>query len=710
MIFDATRIFFAGAAIFIGSFLLFLIQPLVGNALLPAFGGNASIWTTCLVAFQTLLVVGYGYAHWLARQSDGFLSKHHAAGWFGIMHILFLLMSAGVIWQSSAKSGIIASSCAETLPPALGTLVAVVVLVGMAYILLSANASIVQSLAGGRYWLYAVGNAGSLCGLLAYPFVLEPHFHLCTQWRIISIGILVYAFMICVLMIWKRKGLDLKTGCADSELGRLNWSVERWKFSGLLIWGGLGALSCFLLNAVTMHLSCDIAPLPLIWTIVLSVYLFSWIFSFTSLGTRLLPLMGLFSVLVCIAALWHMGIKGYAAWGMEFVLGLSVIFLGGCTVHGLLYALRPNANRLTSYYFSISFGGAIGGLFAALLLPYVFDFIVEYPLSLATIAGIGAWCISIWVVQKFHIKDWTRITRGILIASVILAGWGIIRASSEKGTLLTAERNFYGIVRVVRKFISTTDGGGYWANVLRNGGTEHGFQLAEGNWKSRIPTLYYGPHAGGLIFEKHPARAEKRPIRAACCGLGVGALSAYSKEGDFFRFYEINPAVAQIASDTNLFTFVSGADGKIDIIVDDARKALEHERDANEEKYDIMSIDVFSGDAVPPHMLTREAFEVYMDRLAPNGILAIHVSNWHLDLQPVIKAAAREFKLKIAGFHCMGDAKTYQSSWVFLSRTTMPDIYESDWHIKIDYSNVSDVRMPEDSFHPLTQFLDLKFF
>lgn len=678
-------------AIFAGSFLLFLVQPLVGNTLLPAFGGTSSVWVVSLVTFQTLLVAGYFYAHAVAgRFRRGPLVAHVA---------LLLVAAAWAAFMGTAYPRI-AGMMGSWGAPALGTLAAVLALAGVPYVLLSANATLMQTVAGGNYRLYAVGNAGSLCGLFAYPFLLEPFLRISRQWQVFACGLGVYALLV-VWAVWRNRGVG------DTSARQKMQDVESVAAKGIgwPVWLGLGALSCFLLNGVTTHLSSDVTPLALLWTMVLAAYLLSWIVGFTGIGAKLLPVACVITVFLGGAGVWHLGFFGSKEWFAELGLGLSVVFFGGWVVHGGLYGLRPEPARLSVYYLMISLGGALGGLVSALLLPHVFNFVAEYPLALALTAGVSLGMLGARFAKYVPESRRAWIPRGVSLVAVALALWGCSLARSDEGIVLDAERNFHGMVRVMRRWVKKLDGSGYWANVLKNGGTDHGFQLAEGNWKSRIPTMYYGPQAGGLVFERHPKRLAKRPLRAACCGLGVGALAAYAGKGDFLRFFEINPAVARIARDTRYFSFVSGAEGKIDIVLDDARQGLEKERARRERKYDIISVDVFSGDSIPPQMITREAFELYLDRLEDDGILALHVSSWHLDLQPVIKAAAKHFKLQVEGFYCEGEAHTYFSSWVFLSRKPIEGFFDKMMHIKVDYGKVRDVALPEDDWHPLVHLL-----
>ena len=681
----------AALTIFLGSFLLFLVQPLVGNMLLPVFGGTSAVWLVCLVTFQVLLVGGYFYAHVACgdRLRRRTLPIHCAA-----------ILLAGVLTACVAVKGdVVLDSFGQIGNPAWGSLCAVVALVGFPYILLSANTSLVQILAGGNYRLYAVSNAGSLCGLMSYPFLLEPILRLGDQWLVFSGGLVVYAVMLAVLG-WRR-GEPVAAPVEVQE----NRNAGRAE-CGAYVWFLLSGASSLLLNAVTAHLSSDVAPLPLLWTLVLAAYLGSWIIAFTNCGSKALPVVSAIVLPLVLYAVWHSGMIGHAGWLVELGLGVMIVFMGGWVVHASLYHSRPSGAKLTAYYLQVALGGACGGLVASLLLPALFDFIVEYPVGLAMVAALCVWSIGRAVAERWKVLEHRiafRVSLGVFAGVVV---WGIVLAHRDEGAILKAYRNFYGVVRVLNRYFTTTDGGGYWAHVLKNSGTDHGFQLAEGDWKSRRPTAYFGSQAGGLAFLRHPKYEKKEPVRAAVCGLGIGALAAYARSGDFLRFYEINPAVAEIASNSKLFSFVSDAEGSVEVVIDDARKALEKERTAGEKKYDILVVDVFSGDAIPPQMITKEAFALYLDRLEEDGILALHISSWHLDLLPVVKAAANRFSLNLQGYRCMGNAHSYRATWVFLSRVSLPDYYNKNAHIPIDFDGIRNVDMPEDELHPLIGLID----
>ena len=326
----------------------------------------------------------------------------------------------------------------------------------------------------------------------------------------------------------------------------------------------------------------------------------------------------------------------------------------------------------------------------------------------------------------------------ILLLSAF-ALYGIVRGYNAEGRVLCRYRNFYGLGYVAHKMMSVDNGNDYEANEFRSNGTIHGFQCARGKWKSQVPTVYYAEHAGGLPILKHPNRtphtaqstphpaqstlhkaqstlhpaqstkhkAQDSAMRVALCGMGIGTLASYAREGDFYRFYEINPAVAKIASDERYYTFLSEASGKVEVVLDDARHALAREVAANEPKYDVIVVDVFNGDAIPPHMATREAFQIYLDRLAPNGILAFHLSNWHLDLLPMVKAAAKEFNLSLEAYVCRPTLYAYASTWAFLSREPLPPLYDEKAHDKIDLSTVGDIPLMTDDFHSLLPYLRL---
>lgn len=683
--------------IFLGSFLLFGVQPLVGGMLLPHFGGTASVWTVCLCSYQTLLVVGYFYAHVLAGRSKGRMFWMHAlamvcsAAW---VLCVPCLMKASLPWLSGC--------CA----PAIGALAAVLMVIGLPYVLLSANSSAVQALASGgsagegAYWLYSVSNAGSLCGLLAYPFFLEPNLSQDTMFRALAAGLLLYAVLLACFL---RTRSSAEEGLACTSGGGI--AVPDRAFIPALEWFGLSAFSCFLLNAVTTQLGQGVSPVPLMWVVLLGVYLFSWIFGFCAFGRFASALIGGLAALAGIANIVMTGVSADGMYVPRFILGTLVLFFGCLTAHESLYRLRPGARHLTRFYLLVSLGGAVGGLIASLVFPAVTTFVLEFPVAVTLAVALG--------MVRVGRLIWNRIgkeNRGLVLIGGVCFVLAVLTVSiwfgqATDGELLARKRNFYSVSTVQNKVARSAQGREYPAVAMDNNGTTHGLQAISSGRKSLSPTTYYTESGGGMAFVQHPLRKARKPMRVALCGMGIGTLAAYGREGDVFRFYEIDPSVIEYATSTNYFTFLSSSTARVEIVSGDARQSLG--REENDPKYDLIVVDVFSGDSIPSHMATREAFALYMDRLAPDGILAIHLSNWHLDLSPMVKAAALEFSLELVAY--VGEAGPdnpyeFTSYWAYLSRNRIDFEPLPNQH-RVDFTGIRDLPLMTDGCHSLVPYV-----
>ena len=687
--------------IFLGAFLLFLVQPMIGNTLLPVFGGTATVWSVCLATFQTLLVGGYFYAHLLRRRDNNCsrLSIRHL-----YFHLSLLLLAAG--WLIiAALHRVELLKLAVAMPAALGVFSAVLLMVAFPYVILSANSTLVQDLSVGKYALYAVSNLGSLIGLWAYPLACERYFTLTQQWTMFAGLCFAYALFFSALVFAKRKALVPPVAdVTPAPAPQGNAPFRPW------LYFGLSALSCFLLNAVSTHLGSDITPLPLLWVALLSLYLLSYILGFSDRPSRIAPWVGIVLIPLAIYATWHMGLAEFRHFKMELVTASCFLFIGGFIIHSRLYASRPGSGHLTAYYLMLALGGAFGGTICSFLMPVVTDRIVEYPVAVALVLGValaGMYEKSNMIPadQRPH---WLNRGNAALIGTAVVIGVGLVgvgRVGSAEGAVLKRYRNFYGSGVVAHRTIETSTGEPYEANEFRCNGTTHGFQIQSGRWAGMTPTVYYAEHAGGLPLLNHPKAKAGEPMRVGLCGMGIGTLASYARNVDFYRFYEINPAVAALAQEKSLFSFLPDCKGKGEVVVDDARRGLERERAENEAKYDVLVVDVFTGDAIPPHMATREAFALYLDRLADHGILAFHLSNWHLDLIPMIKAAAQVFNLKAESYYCSATPYAFESTWAFLSREELPVMFDARCHTKVDFSLVPDVDLMSDERHSLLPYI-----
>ena len=687
--------------IFLGAFLLFLVQPMIGNTLLPMFGGTATVWSVCLATFQTLLVGGYFYAHLLGRR-DGNSSQLSISRLY--LHLSLLLLAAGWLFVATMHRAELLK-LAVTMPAALGVFSAVLLMVAFPYVILSANSSLVQDLSVRKYALYAVSNLGSLIGLWAYPLAFERYFTLTQQWMMFASLCFAYAILFALLTIAKKKSLS--ASIAEEATSTILPSVATFR---PWLYFGLSALSCFLLNAVSTHLGSDITPLPLLWVALLSLYLLSYILGFSDRPSRIAPWIGILLIPLAIYATWHMGLAEFRHFKMELVTASCLLFIGGFIIHSRLYASRPDSGHLTAYYLMIALGGAFGGAICSFFMPVVTDRIVEYPIAVALVLGVA----PVGIYDKCNLipadvrPHWLNRGNAVLIGIAVVVGVGLIgagRVGSAEGAVLKRYRNFYGSGVVAHRTIETSTGEPYEANEFRCNGTTHGFQIQSGRWARKTPTVYYAEHAGGLPLLNHPKAKAGEAMRVGLCGMGIGTLASYARSGDFYRFYEINPAVAALAQEKSLFSFLSDCKGKVEVVVDDARRGLEREQAEDEAKYDVLVVDVFTGDAIPPHMATREAFALYLGRLADHGILAFHLSNWHLDLIPMIKAAAQGFNLKAESYYCSATPYAFESTWAFLSREELPVMFDARCHTKVDFSLVPDVDLMSDERHSLLPYI-----
>lgn len=599
-------------AVALAGFLAFSLQPMVARRVLPWFGGAPAVWTACLLFFQTVLLGGYAYAHWMARRPRPWL--HRA-----------LLIASLVFLPLGPQRP------AALEPPTAWILWLLVRTVGLPYLLLAATSPLVQRWAptGAPYRLYAWSNAASLLALVVYPFALEPVLAVATQMRGWSV-----AYVLFVAVAW-----SVARPAGQGSAG------ARPPVPSLAGWGLLAAAPSALLLATTNQLCREIAATPFLWVLPLALYLLSWILTFERdrwyhrtgfavLAGVAAPAASAVLTLGLVAPLWsHVAIDSLA------------LFAGCVLCHGELARSRPDPQQLTGFYLAAAAGGALGGAWVGVAAPRLFLSYAEFPIALAACAGA---VIVVWLRARYRppLAAWAALFTAVVAP---LASLG----NRPAGDLLEARRNFYGILRV-------TDRGD--RRVLNHGRVMHGAQLVD--WKKRSwPTTYYGPDtAVGQALEHHPRRPG--PLRVGVIGLGVGTLAAYGQAGDVFRFYEINAAVVELAR--RHFTFLSDSKAGIEVAVGDARVVLEREAPQN---FDLLAVDAFSSDAIPVHLLTAESVDVYRRHLRPDGLLVLHISNQALDLWPVTRGLAARLgwgarRVITAGNDNRG---THAATWVVVS-------------------------------------------
>ena len=692
----------SAAAVFCGSCLLFLIQPLLGRTLLPLFGGSAAVWTISLAAYQLLLLAGYTYAHGVARRRR---SKQRA------VHLSLLCAASAWAVAFAVLRPALRTVAGNTEQPALEVLLCVLACVGLPYVALAAGSTVVQGWLAARgdgggcgdgtdaspgsvasvYRLYAVSNLGSFAGLLVYPFVLEPFVSLSVQWWAVALGLCGYTGLMACLGRFVRDGESggaVMVEEADSDELAVRRPVRVWT------WYVLPGVTSFLLNAIVAHLFTDVTPLPLVWVAMLSAFLLSYVVGFSS-WRWLTSSIGIIlaAVSLCAAAIVQ-GQWGDGSFLPNAAAGLGVIFFGGSVLHGWLYEERPETTRLSHYYLAIAAGGAVGGLLASLVAPRVFTRVTEYPLALGLCALLLALRLP-WP-QRLRRLSAVRPVFAVCCAALWLVLFGVMSRRTASNTLFQA-RNFYGTVRVTQTLELFGQAGALPVHYLWCGQTTHGLQVRSPLFAGR-GTSYYGATGGGIAFSSHPAYREGRGVKVGIVGLGAGCLASYGRPQDLFRFYEINPLMIQVAGAPQFFSFLNDAPMRIDLVPGDARKMLEREQAVGDPRYDILMIDAYSGDAVPYHLATLEAFRLYFERLEEDGILAMHVSNWHVDLLPLCKAVAQA--LGVHPYGVVGVAEnsvTTDAMWVFMTRHPHRYLFPGQMSVReVAWERVRDIVVPAD--------------
>ncbi len=625
-----------GATIFLSAFLLFSLEPLLAKRILPWFGGSAAVWSVCLVFYQTALLLGYLYAAAMARWLKP------AAG--AVIHGGFLCASLAFLPIGPSRRWIGSGTTEEPAWLILGMLAATVAIPFMA---LSATSPLLQhwlARSGYRapYRLFALSNLASLCALLAYPTIIEPVLGAAAQTAFWSGGYLAFAIL-CALAGWR-------SIYASPDAGKTPVAERIFVLpTRQATWFALSACGSVLLLSVTNHLTENVAAVPLLWVLPLAVYLLTFILAF---GVRRSLNRSLWLRLLAFA----LGVLGYSVYDINAVLAVQVslpIFLGSLFIcclfcHSELNRLRPPAEHLTAFYLIIAAGGAAGAVFVGLIAPSVFSGIYELPLALAFTAALATaliWNEGAWPVRTL----WIGVTASALIII------GINRHAYHQNTL-DLRRSFYGSLRVVQ----SPHAGVEQKRTLFHGVIEHGSQYFLPPRRLRA-TTYYGPESGiGILLRE----CVGSPKRVGVVGLGTGTIAAYGKNSDTFRFYEINGQVTVVAR--TLFYYLRESKANIQIVAGDARLSLTQEKAA---PFDVLALDAFSGDAIPVHLLTREAMSIYRRHLSPDGVLAFHVSNLFLDLAPVVKQMADStgYRAVLVRNHDDPDNDVLASDWVLVT-------------------------------------------
>jgi hypothetical protein len=599
-----------GSAIFLGAFLLFAVEPMAAKQLLPALGGSSAVWITCLVFFQTALLLGYLYAHWLGRRRSARTAV--------VLHIVLLVLASALLVLVAQPD---LSRAADH--PLAAIFLTLTLTIGLPFLLLGSTSPLLQLwLARGQQsgvpWkLFALSNAGSLLALVLYPTVIEPYLALTLQRKAWGTGFGLYA-VICAVIGWqsRAKGAGLAAEPAPAKEG------PRSTFRARLLWFLLPAGAAIQLCAVTGHLSQNIAAIPLLWVLPLGVYLLTFIIAFEAPPLRFIWIVARLLIVLLAALAWMLSKTDVTVpIQISIAFFLAELFFACLFCHVETYALRPaHRSESTLFYMLIAAGGAAGTIFIGILCPLVFD--ANYDVALAFLSTAALALIMFWDKGWAQRLLWGTGTALLLVLVIMLH---IVYARST----LVEERNFYGALRVRESHVPPQ---AETVRTLLHGTIEHGTQWFAPDFR-RSPTTYYATDSGvGLALR---FCCDDRPRNIGVVGLGAGTLAAYGKAGDRIRFYEINPLVRPIAE--HLFTYLRESGAQITFADGDARISLTQEAPQN---FDVLVIDAFSGDAIPIHLLTTQAMAVYRRHLAPGGMLAFHVSNQYLDLTPEIAALA----------------------------------------------------------------------
>ena len=665
------------AAIFLGAALLFVVQPLVARMILPVLGGSPAVWNTAMAFFQAALLCGYVYAHVLTKR-------------FGVkaqvlIHTVVLLLPAIVLpialpsWAPPA-----------TRFPAGWMLLVLLVAVGLPFFVVATTGPLMQrwfSRAGHHtshdpYYLYAASNTGSLLALLGYPVIIEPVIGLASQSIAWTVGYVVFVVLALACGVVMLRGSSAPVIESADGTARAAVSSQPLSWRRRLLWVFLAFVPSSLMLGVTQHVSTDIAAAPLLWVIPLSIYLLTFILAFSprvaitraSLG-KMYPLI---ACAVCVAFLIHARQPGMLLIAMHVLL----LFIGALLCHTRLAEDRPGTTHLTEFYLLIAVGGVLGGAFNALLAPLIFTQLYEYPIAIVLVAFamsrsdsrnkrwgerthraidfIGPLSVLAFVFGARYVVESGGISGlipeliryGLPVLACYLASTRPLRFGLTLGAVLLfaamdtgadmrvvwRDRTFFGYYRVVER--ASEHGTTY---QLLHGTTSHGVQVSTPPLVFE-PSSYYtreGPVGQAMAFILGDEGAQ----RGALVGLGVGAMAAYARDGDTFAYYEIDPAIVDIANDERYFSYVRAAENRgatIEYVLGDARLTL---GDAPPGAFDFIAVDAFSSDAIPIHLMTTEAFELYFDKLADDGVLLLHISNHFLNLEPVVDAIVHELGL-----------------------------------------------------------------
>ncbi len=644
--------------VFLSAFLLFQIQPLIGKCILPWFGGTPAVWTTCMLVFQLLLFGGYAYAHVTAK----FLTPRGQA-WLHVGLLAAALCTLPIIpdvnWKPAGDDA-----------PALRIVLLLVATIGLPYFILSSTSPLVQSwfsrthVGQTPYRLYSLSNIGSLLALLSYPFVVEPSLATDAQASLWSWVFAVFAAlcalgavrMVVAAPKWpdapRRMCETLSSPIDETPIARPSWGLTAQ-------WFGLAMTASILLLATTNQVCLDVAVVPFLWVLPLALYLLTFILCFESERWYSRRIYTIVAAVLLLTAVNMISLGSHVSILLQIATFFGMMFSCCMVCHGELAAIKPHPRYLTTYFLTMSAGGAGGGLFVGLLAPMLFVSYNEFY--------FGIFCFMFLFITlrlredsfRWPLPHWTC---PLAAAGLILIVLGLlVQAGRNAPGNIAVSRNFYGVLRVLTASEPET---GEPMLQMAHGRITHGSQFVAHD-KRHIPTTYYAESTGiGKLLESFESN---QPRHIGVVGLGIGTLATYGRPGDRVRMYEINPQVIELAR--KHFSFLRDCAAEQTIVTGDARLSLEFEPS---QEFDVLVLDAFSGDAIPVHLLTSEALQVYLKHLKPSGILACHISNLHFNLKPVIAGLAAQQGLSVSFHRNEPNAQTAASaaSWAMLARNS----------------------------------------
>lgn len=702
---------FYAVTLFVSALLLFTLQPMAAKTLLPLLGGAPSVWNTCLVFFQSVLLLGYAYAHWLSTR----LAPRRQA----IAHVLMLALPLLALpirrpggWMPPAEGD-----------PVIWLLGLLCAMVGLPFFVVSTSAPLFQRWfsrsghadAADPYFLYAASNAGSLLALLAYPTLIEPWLSLTAQRHVWALGYAVFAVLgcWCAWRLWRQAGTTSAQPSTAAPARRPVALSRRETWSERAAWLAYSAVPSSLLMGVTTYITTDLAAVPLLWVIPLALYLLTFILVFARRPPIPLPAVHHIAPLAILPLVMVMGSGVTKPLGLLLALHVVCFFVIAMACHGELARRRPSVGRLTEFYVWLSLGGVLGGLFNALIAPALFPTIVEYPLAIVLACLLrpapephrpatrieAAWNILMPMViavltltAPVLTKGWPPVWRGMLgygVPVLICGVWANrpVRFALAVGAFLAAsastrfewrgaihvERSFFGVHRVIHME-------NY--HLLMHGTTIHGVQSREPSRRCDHVAFYSAEGPLGQVFGVFEGTGRLR--RVGVIGLGTGSTATYSAPGQQWTYYEIDPAVMRIAGNPEWFSYLRDCLEQGRVVLGDARLTLAHAPDG---EYDLLILDAFSSDAIPTHLLTREAMELYLRKLDEGGLLALHITNRFLDLEPPVGDTAAAMGLAaMARYHVVPrpTPEAVSTRWVVVARQPEdlgPLLRDARWHV-----------------------------